>query len=405
MFKPLVMFFGLTNSPATFQTMMNDIFRDLINWGHIIIYLDDILIFTETMEEQCQLVKEVLELLWQHKLYLKPEKCDWEKLQVEYLGHIISGSNVKMDLEKIKAISQWKEPQNKKELQLFLGFANYYRKFIEDYGSITKPMTKLTSNKTWTWGPNQQEAFDQIKKQMCTEPILLISQRDGLFKIKVDVSNYAKGAILYQEQDKIFETIAYLSTAMSPAEQNYDAADKELSAIITALTHWHHYLMGATKDFEIWTNHKNLTYFRSPQKLNQRQAHLMQELSNYHFTLHHIPGEKNVKADTLSRLAEYKKGEEDNKDLILSKDHLFRDIKQEKEKLLIKKLKKNAQIPTKGSEFAAGHDLYSTEEKEIPSRGSSLISTGISIAIPNRTYARCKTLEVDTRYLTLSHYN
>jgi Reverse transcriptase (RNA-dependent DNA polymerase) len=166
MFEPLIMFFGLTNSPATFQTMMNDIFRDLINRGHVIIYLDDILIFTETMEEQHQLVKEVLELLWQHKLYLKPEKCDWEKLEVEYLGHIISGSNVKMDPGKVKAISQWKEPRNKKELQSFLGFANYYRKFIEGYGSIAKPMTKLTSNETWTWGPDQQEAFDQIKKRM-----------------------------------------------------------------------------------------------------------------------------------------------------------------------------------------------------------------------------------------------
>jgi hypothetical protein len=103
-------------------------------------------------------------LLWQHKLYLKPEKCDWEKLEVEYLGHIILGSNVKMDPGKIKAISQWKEPQNKKELQSFLGFANYYRKFIEGYGLITKPMTKLTGNETWIWGPDQQKAFDQIKK-------------------------------------------------------------------------------------------------------------------------------------------------------------------------------------------------------------------------------------------------
>jgi Reverse transcriptase (RNA-dependent DNA polymerase)/RNase H-like domain found in reverse transcriptase len=199
MFEPLVMFFGLTNSPATFQTIMNDIFRDLINRGHVIIYLDDILIFTETMEEQRQQVKEVLELLWQHKLYLKLEKYNWEKLKVEYLGYIISGSNVKMDPGKIKAILQWKEPRNKKELQSFLGFANYYRKFIEGYGSITKPMTKLTGNEIWTWGPDQQEVFDQIKKHMCTELILSIPQREGLFKIKVDVSNYAKGTILYQK--------------------------------------------------------------------------------------------------------------------------------------------------------------------------------------------------------------
>jgi Reverse transcriptase (RNA-dependent DNA polymerase) len=172
MFKPLIMFFGLTNSLATFQTMMNDIFRDLINRGPIIIYLDDILIYTETMEEHHQMVQEVLDLLWSHKLYLKPKKCDWEKLEVEYLRHIISGSNIKMDPTKIEAISKWKEPQNKKELQSFLGFANYYRKFIEDYGSIAKPMTKLTGNEPWTWGSDQQKAFDQIKKWIIMELIL-----------------------------------------------------------------------------------------------------------------------------------------------------------------------------------------------------------------------------------------
>jgi hypothetical protein len=103
------------------------------------------------MEEHCQMVQEVLDLLRSHKLYLKPEKCDWEKLEVKYLGHIISGSHVKMDPAKIEAISKWREPQNKKELQSFLGFANYYRKFIEGYGSIAKPMTKLTGNEPWTW--------------------------------------------------------------------------------------------------------------------------------------------------------------------------------------------------------------------------------------------------------------
>jgi Reverse transcriptase (RNA-dependent DNA polymerase) len=155
MFEPLVMFFKLTNSLATFQTMMSNIFRDLRNWGHVIIYLDDILIYTETMEEHCQMVQEVLDLLWSYKLYLKPKKCDWEKLEVEYLRHIILGSSIKMDPAKIKAISKWKEPWTKKELQSFLGFANYYRKFFEGYRSIAKPMTKLTDNKPWTWDSDQ----------------------------------------------------------------------------------------------------------------------------------------------------------------------------------------------------------------------------------------------------------
>jgi RNase H-like domain found in reverse transcriptase/Reverse transcriptase (RNA-dependent DNA polymerase) len=268
MFEPLVMFFGLTNSPATFQTMMNNIFQDLINRGHIIIYLDDILIYTETMEEHRQMVQEVLNLLRSHKLYLKPEKCNWEKLEVEYLGHIISGSHIKMDPTKIEAISKWKEPQNKKELQSFLGFANYYRKFIEGYGSIAKPMTKLTGNKPWTWGPDQQKAFDQIKKRMITEPILAIPQRHGKFKMEVDASDYAKGAVLFQQQDNKWKTIAYMSNAMTPVERNYEITDKELSAIMTALMHWRHYLIGVEEDFEIWTDHQNLTYFRSPQKLN-----------------------------------------------------------------------------------------------------------------------------------------
>jgi RNase H-like domain found in reverse transcriptase len=125
-----------------------------------------------------------------------------------------------------------------------------------------------------------------------------------------------------------------MSNAMTLAERNYEIADKELSAIMTVLMHWCHYLMGAEEDFEIWTNHQNLTYFRSPQKLNQQQARWTQELSNYNFTLHHLPGEKNIQADTLSRLAGYDKGELDNTGVTILKDQLFRGIKTEEEKKL-----------------------------------------------------------------------
>jgi hypothetical protein len=130
LFEPLVMFFGLTNSPATFMTMMNDIFHDLIMKGKIMVYIDDILIFTETIEENISVTKEVLTLLMKHHLYLKPEKCDWIKTEVEYLGHIISYGTLKMDSGKVSALKEWQTPSKKKELQSFLGFANYYRKFI-----------------------------------------------------------------------------------------------------------------------------------------------------------------------------------------------------------------------------------------------------------------------------------
>jgi RNase H-like domain found in reverse transcriptase len=139
-------------------------------------------------------------------------------LEVEYLGHIILGSNVKIDPAKIETISKWKEPKNKKELQLFLGFANYYRKFIEGYRSIVKPITKLTGNKPWTWGFNQQKAFDQIKKWMIIELILAIPWQNSKFKMEVDVSDYAKGAVLYQQQDNQWKMIIYISTAITPVE-------------------------------------------------------------------------------------------------------------------------------------------------------------------------------------------
>jgi deoxyuridine 5'-triphosphate nucleotidohydrolase len=247
----------------------------------------------------------------------------------------------------------------------------------------------LTGNEPWTWGLDQQKAFNQIKKRMIMEPILAIPRRHGKFKMEVDASDYTKGAVLFQQQDNQWKTIAYMSNAMTPAERNYEIADKELSAIMTALMHWRHYLMGAEEDFEIWTDHQNLTYFRSPQKLNRRQARWTQELSNYNFTLHHLPGEKNVRADTLSRLAGYDKGELDNTGVTILKDQLFRGIKtKEEEKLRIKRLCKEARCPTKGSDEAAGWDLYSIQEKEIPSGGHSLITTGISITIPKGTYAR-----------------
>jgi hypothetical protein len=131
LYEPLVMFFGLTNSPATFQTMMNDILRDLINEGKVIVYLDDILIFTEDFEEHRRLVCRVLQVLQDNRLYLKPEKCDFEKTEIEYLGFIISHNSMKMDPVKIKGVMEWPEPSTVKQVQAFLGFTNFYRRFIQ----------------------------------------------------------------------------------------------------------------------------------------------------------------------------------------------------------------------------------------------------------------------------------
>jgi hypothetical protein len=140
------MFFGLTNSPATFQTMMDDIFDDLITEGVVVVYLDDILIFTKTLEEHREVTRKVLDLLRLHNLFLKPEKCEFERTTIEYLGVVISQDSVMMDPAKVAGVSEWPTPTTKKEVQSFLGFVNFYRRFIEDFSHIARPLFNLTKN-------------------------------------------------------------------------------------------------------------------------------------------------------------------------------------------------------------------------------------------------------------------
>ncbi|SJL18732.1 uncharacterized protein ARMOST_22332 [Armillaria ostoyae] len=322
LFEPTVMFFGLTNSPATFQWMMNDIFKDLIATGKVTVYLDDILIFSKTLEEHRKITRRVLELLRKHKLFLKAEKCEFEVLETEYLGVIISEGSIRMDPVKLAGIAEWPVPTKKKELQSFLGFANFYRRFIKGYSDIVRPMTRLTGKEVWTWGTAQQIAFQQLKNRFAIDVILRIPTEKGQFRIEADASEGAIGAVLSQEQDGKWRPVAFLSKALTITERNYEIYDKELLAIMLALDEWRHYLMGAAVDFEIWTDHQNLQYFRKPQKLNRRQARWVTELAEYHFTLHHKPGASNKKADLLSRRADHLQGQDDNdKITVLSPEH------------------------------------------------------------------------------------
>ncbi|SJL04219.1 uncharacterized protein ARMOST_07580 [Armillaria ostoyae] len=322
LFEPTVMFFGLTNSPATFQWMMNDIFKDLIATGKVTVYLDDILIFSKTLEEHRKITHCVLELLRKHKLFLKAEKCEFEVLETEYLGVIISEGSIRMDPIKVAGITEWPVPTKKKELQSFLGFTNFYQRFIKHYSDIVRPMTHLTGKETWTWGTAQQVAFMRLKAQLATDVILAIPTEKGKFHVEADASEGAIGAVLSQEQDRKWRPVAFLSKALTITEHNYEIYDKELLAIMLALDEWRHYLMGATVDFEIWTDHQNLQYFRKPQKLNRCQVRWVTELAEYHFTLHHKPGTSNRKADLLSRRADHPQGQDDNDEVtVLAPEH------------------------------------------------------------------------------------
>jgi len=177
LFEPLVMFFGMTNSPATFQTMMNDIFRTLIAKGIVVVYLDDILIFTKTEEEHERAVQRVLEVLVEHKLFLHPEKCEFHRKRIEYLGLVISENKVEMDPVKVAGVHDWPTPENRTDVQAFIGFVNFYRRFIWDFSTIARPLFDLTrSDKAWNWDAKERKAFECLKMAVTTAPVLVSPQ-------------------------------------------------------------------------------------------------------------------------------------------------------------------------------------------------------------------------------------
>ncbi len=198
----MVIFFGLTNSPATFQWMMNDIFKDLIASGTVTVYLDDILIMSKTKEEHRCITCEVIKVLQKNKLFLKAEKCEFDTLETEYLGVIISEGSICMDPVKIQGIAEWLIPAKKQQLQSFLGFTNFYRCFIKGYSKVVKPMTQLTGNDLWKWEAAQQGTFDELKRLLAEEVVLVIPMEGGKFHIEADASEGAIGSILSQEQDR-----------------------------------------------------------------------------------------------------------------------------------------------------------------------------------------------------------
>ena len=196
LFEPTVMFFGLTNSPATFQAFMNHILRDLINAGHVIVYMDDILVFTDTIEDHESIVQEVLCILQENNLYLKPEKCHFETDHIDYLGIIVSNGTVCMDPKKVAVLNTWPTPLKKCDVQSFLGFYNFFRCFIQGFSAVAHPLSQLTGNSEWSWGVKEQAAFEELKCWIAEDVTLTIPLDDGKFQIKADSSDYANGAVL-----------------------------------------------------------------------------------------------------------------------------------------------------------------------------------------------------------------
>jgi len=317
LFEPLVMFFGLCNSPATFQQLMDHVFQELIRKLVLEIYMDDSNLHHATIEEHRQDVRAFLEICRREKLFFRFDKCEFEVPQVAFLGTIISHNSVHMDPLKTAAIRTWPAPIKKKDLQSFLGFANYYRRFIRDFASIALPLNRLTGDVPWEWTPDCQDAFTAIKNRIASDEVLAMANDTGQYRVECDASYYATGSVLSQQQpDGTWRPIAFASWTMTPAQRNYQIYDKEFLAVINSLNEWRQYLLGTPETIEIFTDHRNLEYFRKPQNLSRRQADWVSQLSEYDFLLLHRPGRLHGKADFLSRPCVLDKGGDDNKNVI-----------------------------------------------------------------------------------------
>ena len=301
-FEWRVMPFGLTNAPSAFQRFMNDIFSDMLD-VHVIIYLDDILIYSDDPTEHKKHVREVLRRLRLHGLFCKPEKCEFHQDTVNYLGFVLSKDGLTMDPSKVQTIQDWPVPRKVKDIQSFLGFANFYRRFIADYSKIVVPLTRLTRKGVpWIFSDAALHSFNTLKLAFTTAPILTHWIPDKQLIVETDASDYALGAILSIQLDSgEVHPVAFHSRTFTPPELNYDTHDKELLAIFEAFRVWRHYLEGSGIPVDVITDHKNLEYFSTTKVLTRRQARWSEYLSQFNLVIRFRPGKLGTKPDSLTR--------------------------------------------------------------------------------------------------------
>jgi len=281
---------------------MNDIFSDLLDVC-VVIYLDDILIYSNNMSEHHWHVKEVLKCLYKTGLYAKVEKCEFHSKSVEYLGYILSPSGLTISDDKVKIIQDWLEPKKVKDIQSFLGFANFYYWFIFNYSDIVIPLTRLTwKDIPWKFDSSCVDAFNSLKKAFTSTPILTHWISNAQLIVETDASDYALAAILsIVNEDNEVHPVAFHSRTFTTVELNYDTHDKELLAIFEAFKIWQHYLEDLAYPLDVVMDHKNLEYFSTTKVLTQRQARWSKYLSQFNLVIRFCPGCLGTKPDALTR--------------------------------------------------------------------------------------------------------
>lgn len=291
--------FGLCNAPATFERLMENILRGL-SWKTCLVYLDDVIILGRTFDEHLLNLEEVFKRLRAANLTLNVKKCHLFQTKVSYLGHIVSGEGVAVDPDKIHVVQQWPAPSDKHQLRSFLGLCSYYRRYVKMFGDMAKPLTRLTEEgRSFSWDEECQEAFDTLKKQLTSTPILGYPLPEGKFILDTDASNVGIGAVLSQLQDGRERVLGYFSKTLSKPERNYCVTRRELLAVVKSVEHFYKYLYG--RRFLIRTDHASLKWLLNFKNPEGQVARWMEKLQEYDFQIEHRPGVSHRNADALSR--------------------------------------------------------------------------------------------------------
>ncbi|MCO5557160.1 hypothetical protein L7F22_010719 [Adiantum nelumboides] len=294
LYEYLVMPFGLTNAPATFNCMMERIFRPHRNFTGV--FFDDVIIYSKTIEEHKEHLKVIFQALRDNKLYVNQKKSEFFLQEIQYLGHIISNNGIRMDLAKLEVIKDWPNPRNLHEVRSFIGMCAYCRRFIEKFSLIAGPLHDLTKkNVKYVWTEKRQQAFDILKQKLISQPVLALLDLSNPFEVQCDACGDCLGAVLLQEG----HAIAYESRRLSSDEQILGIYEKELLAVLHALDSWKHYLLETP--FILRTDHQSLKYFMTQTKLSYKQMRWANFLSRFNFHIAHIAGKHNQVADALSR--------------------------------------------------------------------------------------------------------
>jgi hypothetical protein len=297
LFEYLVMSFGLTNAPAHFTYLMNSVFMPKLD-KFVVVFIDDILIYSKNEEEHARHLRIVLTRLREHQLYAKFSKCAFWLEEIQFLGHVLSAKGIAVDPSKVKDILEWKPPTTVHQVRSFLGLAGYYHRFIPDFSKLVKPITSLLKNDTkFNWSSRCNEAFEQLKVLLTTAPVLAQPDIKKPFDVYCDTSGSGLGCVLMQEG----RVIAYASRQLHRHKEHYPTHDLELADVVHALKIWRHYLLGNI--YHIYTDHKSLKYIFTQSKLNMRQRRWLELIKDYELEIHYHLGKANLVADALSRKA------------------------------------------------------------------------------------------------------